>query len=211
MVKIIKSILFTVFLAFITLAAAQDANALMVDQMTLNCQKEVPVKILEGDLYHQTFVSQADAFGIVAIKFANYQDISQDLLVFRIKELGADDWHFEYTYKVDQMQDNQYFTFGIPQISNAKDKAYVFELESISGQPDDSIGVFISTDDCLQEGTLTINGQESESDIVFKLVQGVPAQKKLYEDIFFHLSKDTGFFVFWTVAITTLAVLTKKS
>ncbi len=199
MAKKIKSILFLIILAFLAQTATQNANAIMVDQMAFNCQEETPVRILKGNIYSQTFVSQTEAFGIVAVKFANYQDISQDLLIFRIKELGADNWYFEYTYKVDQIQDNQFFTFGIPQIANAKDKAYVFELESISGQQDDSIGVFISTENCFQDGTLTINGHESESDIIFKLAQGVPAKEQLLKDLFDLIAKDYSFFAFWVV------------
>jgi len=201
---------FTAIFILINLIQPKEATAVMVDRMVLDCGEEAPARILASEVYRQTFVSEANSFGIISVKFANYQDISDDSLIFRFKELNSNDWYFEYTHRVDQMLDNKFFTFGIPPITNALGKEYVFELESISGKPDDSIGVFLSQNDC-HEGVLTLNDKPQGKDIIFKLVEGVPAQTQLKNDIIHRLSDDPLFFVLWfAITAVTLALLLKK-
>lgn len=188
-------VLISVFIVT-TVSSPHTASAIMVDQMVPYCPEASPKRILAGETYSQKFISETNEFGIVAVKFTNYLDISDDSLVFRIKEKNSKDWYFEYTYKVDQMQNDEFFTFGIPPITNALGKEYVFELESLSGKPDNSIGVYIC--------------KENE-DILFKLAQGMPAQKQLLKDVVFKIRSDTGFASFLTILIgLVIALITKK-
>jgi|GEM_PF-2900278 len=183
-------VLISVFIVT-TVSSPHTASAVMVDQMVPYCPEASPKRILAGETYSQKFISETNEFGIVAVKFTNYLDISDDSLVFRIKEKNSKDWYFEYTYKVDQMQNDEFFTFGIPPITNALGKEYVFELESLSGKPDNSIGVYVC---------------EESGDLVFKLVQGVSAFEQLKNDIFFQINSDIGFFLLWLLLTTAFLI-----
>lgn len=187
--------LFLVVFISLWILYLNEVQAMMIDKMQIACDNQVSKRILEDDIIHQTFVSETDEFGIVAIKFTNYLDISDDSLIFRIKEKDTEEWHFEYAYQVDQMQNDEYFTFGIPPITKALNKQYVFELESLSGKQDDSIGVYLC---------------EDTGDVVFKLVQGVPALNQLKNDIQFRISSDLGFFILWSLIIGALLLKTTK-
>lgn len=184
-------VLISVFIVT-TVSSPHTASAIMVDQMVPYCPEASPKRILAGETYSQKFISETNEFGIVAVKFTNYLDISDDSLVFRIKEKNSKDWYFEYTYKVDQMQNDKFFTFGIPPITNALGKEYVFELESLSGKPDNSIGVYVC---------------EESGDLVFKLVQGVSADKQLIIDLKNKIKTDITFFIFWICSIAIIVTL----
>ncbi len=187
--------LFLVVFISLWLLYLNEVQAIMVNKMQTYCENQIPKRILEEEIVRQEFVSETDEFGIVAIKFTNYLDISDDSLIFRIKEKNSKDWYFEYTYKVDQMQNDEFFTFGIPPITNALGKEYVFELESLSGQPDDSIGIYMC---------------ENTGDVVFKLIQGVPALRQLTNDVLFRIKSDLGFFMLWSLVIGVLLFETIK-
>lgn len=190
-----KNKLTLLLITVLFLISTKDAKAIMVDKMVVFCEDQKIERVLAGDIYKQTFISETDEFGIIAVKFSNFSDISSDVLIFRIKESGQDGWYYENHYKVDQFQNDQYFPFGFPVISNALGKVYVFELESLSGTPDDSIGFFLC---------------EESDDVVFKLVQGAPALRQLTNDVLFRIKSDLGFFILWSLVITVLLFETTK-
>lgn len=95
--------------------------------------------ILAGEKVVSQFLASEDNLGIVLIRFVRFGIVS-DRIVFRIKEEGKD-WYYEHTYKADQFQDSQYFTFGFPPIAKSKNNLYVFELESLSGTYNNGVGV----------------------------------------------------------------------
>ena len=71
--------------------------------------------------------------GIVLVRFAQLSVRVSDSVVFRIKKRGDDKWYYENTYKADQFQSGQYFTFGFPSIISSKNNTYTYEIESVSG------------------------------------------------------------------------------
>jgi len=207
MTKISKSLILALIIFFINTTGAK---AIMVDKMVVSCKDQKIERVLAGDIFNQSFVSETDEFGIVAVKFSNFSDTSSDVLIFRIKESSQDGWYYESHYKVDQFQNDQYFPFGFPVISNALGKEYIFELESLSGTVNDSIGVHLSQDDCYKEGALHINKTPTNKDIIFKTIQGVPFIKQLKNDIFLHISNDLGFFLFWSATMAAIILLIRK-
>lgn len=87
------------------------------------------------------FRAKEDNLGIVSVRFYNFQRISNDVVVFRIKEKSQKEWFYENKYKVDQFQSNDFFTFGFPIIDNSKDKTYYFEIQSTAGMKGDAIAI----------------------------------------------------------------------
>jgi hypothetical protein len=206
MARIIKTLIIFIFLA---LMAATPTRALMADVFEVNHSQAKPVRILKGEVYQQSFLSTADSFGIIAVKFSNNNKINQDLLTFRIKEENDKDWFYENQYKTDQFQNNQFFTFGFPKIDNAQGKTFVFEIESRLGLEDDSVSLFLTPNDSYQEGQLWRDNQEQEKDMVFKLIKEEPAKKLIIQDLQLKLKEDPKFFVFWLslIFLTTLMIV----
>lgn len=184
-------------------------KALMADVFEVNQEKTTSVKILKGEVYKQSFLSTSDSFGIVGVKFSNNNKINNDVLTFRIKEEGEESWFYENQYKTDQFQNNSFFTFGFPIINNAQGKYFIFEIESLSGGEDDSVSVFLTSNDIYREGQLWKDNQEEEKDLVFKVVKEEPAKKLIIQDFQLRLKEDTGFFIFWLflTIFTILAIV----
>ncbi len=98
-------------------------------------------ELLKGEKIAGTFTASADNLGIILVRFYNFGRLNYDTLIFRLKEEKQKKWNYEYSYKVDQFQPNQYFTFGFPQIPDSKNKRYSFELESTSGKEGDAVAI----------------------------------------------------------------------
>lgn len=103
--------------------------------------KAIGKPLYKGDKVVGKFTAPDNNLGIVLVRFWNFENISKDKLIFRIKEVGAKNWYYTGTYKVDQFQPNEYFTFGFPIIENSKAKSYQFELESTAGKKGDAIAI----------------------------------------------------------------------
>lgn len=86
-------------------------------------------------------ISSENNLGIVLVKFSQLSPIVTDRVVFRIKEYGDEKWHYENAYNANQFHSSNYFTFGFPMIEDSKNKAYVFEVESLSGTGKNGIGL----------------------------------------------------------------------
>jgi len=204
MAKLASSLVITLIIFF---AKATSVDAIMVDKMVVSCEDQKIERMLAGDIYKQTFISETDEFGIIAVKFSNFSDISSDVLIFRIKESGQDGWYYENRYKVDQIQNDQFFPFGIPHVTAALGKEYAFELESTAGIPDDSIGIYLSQNDCTQTGQLIKNEVQNQKNIVFKLIEGVPFQQQLANDISKNATDDIRFTLVWLLSIAVVFAL----
>jgi hypothetical protein len=98
-------------------------------------------EILAGQKILGHFQASENNLGIVAVRFHTFGRINDDSVFFRIKELNSKDWYYQWTYKTDQFQPDDYFTFGFPIIKDSKDKNYIFELESISGTPGNAVAL----------------------------------------------------------------------
>jgi len=87
------------------------------------------------------FRAIANNLGIVSVRFKTYGRINNDEVVFRLREEGKKNWYYDHTYRVDQFQDDDYFTFGLPIISNSEGKTYYFEIESTKGKRGDAVSI----------------------------------------------------------------------
>lgn len=100
--------------------------------------------IRNKDLYQNDkiigeFTAKHNNLGIISVNFNTHWNINTDYLQFRIKEKDQNNWYYINKYKVDQFQNNQYFPFGFPEISNSKGKIYQIEIESLYGTPTNSV------------------------------------------------------------------------
>jgi hypothetical protein len=87
------------------------------------------------------FKAKENNLGIISVRFKTFRRINNDKVIFRLKEVGRKDWFYQHTYKVDQFQDNDYFTFGFPIILDSEGKTYYYEIESTKGKKGDAVSI----------------------------------------------------------------------
>lgn len=198
-----KKILNLIFLLGFFLANVKQAEALMADILLVQGEQEKARRILEGEIIEQSFTSPGDDFGIVSVKFSNNNKINDDFLIFRIKEKNASQWYYQNQYKVDQFQNNQFFPFGFPRITQALGKEFIFEIESTMGKEDNSVSFFLAEGKTYSQGKCQINGRKVKENLVFKVATEKPAQAMIFKDISQKIKADPWFFVFWSLLIFT--------
>ncbi len=98
-------------------------------------------ELLSGQIVTGQFRAAQDNLGMVLIKFDTFNRINNDILVFRIRSADQKGWYYQADYLVDQFQDQSYFTFGFPIISDSKNVLYVWEVESKKGRVGDGVAV----------------------------------------------------------------------
>ncbi|MEK7517091.1 MAG: hypothetical protein AAB583_00945, partial [Patescibacteria group bacterium] len=122
----------------------------LVEERSVNIQKTFSQErstdqfdnhLLKGEKVKARIRATENNFGILLFRFAKLSSIVSDTVIFRIKREGEGKWYYENTYKADQFQPDQYFSFGFPSIANSKNKTYVFEIESQEGTYKNGVGV----------------------------------------------------------------------
>jgi len=94
-----------------------------------------------GDVAAAVFEAKNNNLGTIGVKFETYNRINDDVLEFRLKEEGSNQWIYRNEYKTDQFQNNQFFSFGFPVIKNSAGKNYLFEIESLVGNSENAVGL----------------------------------------------------------------------
>lgn len=94
-------------------------------------------KLFKGDKLIGNFLADEDNLGIVAIRLDFGEGVGktelEDYMLFRLKEEGAKDWHYENQYKTGLLKREVFYPFGFPKIQDSKGKTYIFELISLRG------------------------------------------------------------------------------
>lgn len=145
--------------------------------------------LLAGEKITGEVTASEDNFGVLLLKFAPVSLHATDRVLFRIKEVGGGKWYYEQQYQTDQFQPNQYFTFGFPVINNAKNKRYIFEIESLSGT--EKNGIRLSS----QKPNLALVYTFPKKDMLSMHVFSFIGKKFLY--VFHHVS----FWKYWPILI----------
>lgn len=106
-------------------------------------------ELLKGEIVTGNFQAVSNFLGIVSVRFQTFSRINSESLTFRLKQKEDVNWYYSKIYKTDQFQNNQFFTFGFPIISDSAGKEYLFEIESENGRTGD--GVTVSTEEPVLE------------------------------------------------------------
>lgn len=94
----------------------------------------------KDDVLSASFKPSYQNLGIVQVRFVTFKRMSDDKLIFRIKEKGQTEWYYQATYKTDQFQDDELFPFGFPLIQDSQNKEYEFEIISLLGAQENNVG-----------------------------------------------------------------------
>ncbi len=106
-----------------------------------NMNSWVGKELLQGESMQNTITATDDNMGTIDVRFFNFNRISDDAVVFRIKEIHAKNWYYQNTYTVNQFLPNEFFTFGFPVIKNSKGKTYLFTIQSKAGKHKNAITI----------------------------------------------------------------------
>ncbi len=101
-------------------------------------------QLLKNQKIQGKFVAKENYLGIISIRFGDIPKVDydeEDLILFRIREKGQQDWIYENKYRSGSFLQNQYFPFGFKQIENSKGKVYEFELISLNGEEFNSVEI----------------------------------------------------------------------
>jgi len=98
-------------------------------------------ELFSGDTIRGEFRAKENNLGIISIRFSTFNRISSDAFTFRIKEKGKKEWYYVNAYKSKEFGGYDLFPFGFPIISKSKDKSYIFELESLRGEPRNAVAI----------------------------------------------------------------------
>lgn len=100
-------------------------------------------RILKGEILRAEIKSKAKNLGIISVRFNNFDHISDDIMIYRVREKGQKNWYYQNQHSVGQFQPHGLFTFGFPLIPYSEGKVYQFELESKKGTPKESVALSI--------------------------------------------------------------------
>ncbi|MBT3249270.1 MAG: hypothetical protein HN846_00375 [Candidatus Pacebacteria bacterium] len=94
-----------------------------------------------GNVLKGYFKARNNFLGIISIEFKKGTSPVYDQVLFRIRELGSEEWLAENTYDTRQFYYINKFPLGFPIIENSKGKTYEFEMSSQLGTSEESIAV----------------------------------------------------------------------
>lgn len=83
-----------------------------------------------------TFKAQENHLGIIAIRFGDIPKVDynkEDVVIFRLKEVGSTKWLYENKYRSGAITPDEYFPMGFSQVDNSYGKTYKFEITSTTG------------------------------------------------------------------------------
>lgn len=189
-----KTIKFLFILVLFSLFAPESINALMNPVLKVENADAEKQCLYAGDIYQQEFTSPVETFGIVAVQFDNNNRINEDIIKFRIREAGLSvdevNWYYQGEALSEQFQPGWYFPFGFPPFENAKDKNFIFEIESTQGKEDNCVSVYIS---------------KETKDLNFYVANEVPAKQLITNDIQRKFNEDKIFFISWGILVLLFA------
>ena len=94
---------------------------------------ENSTELFDDKIFIGEFNAHDNNLGLIILSLGEYKkpkNYNGEILKFRLREKGSDEWNFEQNYKLDLFDSQSSFMFGIPAVSDSKNKSYQFELSS---------------------------------------------------------------------------------
>lgn len=124
--------------------------------------------LLKGSKMTGEFQAKTDNLGIVSVRFQPrpYLDTGEDEVIFRIKEKDTNNWHAENVYFGNLLSGLPLFPFGFEKISDSKNKIYVFEIESKSGNSENAFALS-------DEEPITVTHHQYVKEEIFRSISNI--------------------------------------
>lgn len=97
------------------------------------------LRLLKNNYITGQIKAKDNYLGILSIRFEKTNNPVDDIIVFRIREVGAKNWYFQNSYNSEQFFVISLYPFGFPIIENSKNRIYEFQLISLYGSKNNSI------------------------------------------------------------------------
>jgi hypothetical protein len=199
--KRLSSFLAVIVFVGISLCFASQASAVALPVINID-QADQQIELQPDQTVGQIFIAPVDSFGSLEIRFNNYFLRDQLYVVFRIKEVDAEDWYYQNTYGAKDFYNGWFYPFGFPVITNAEGKKFYFELEIKPGQlkPDESSQLYFY--------------QNVQGAINFRLLANKSYKeftKQVMEDFISKLKTQSAFFVLYTLLLLGCGAILFKS
>lgn len=148
MTRSLKTLLFLLFWVIMTTlyVVSSDWSFTNVSSVHLNSLEGITqtTRLLEGVKLSGRLTATDNNLGVIAIRFETYERPvfeNEDILLFRLRELGTDKWIYTNYYRIGLIYDSPIFPFGFPIIKNSKGKKYTYEIVSLYGNSSNSVSV----------------------------------------------------------------------
>src|SRR3972149_11889914 len=102
---------------------------------------KIDKELYAGERVVGKFIAADNNLGTIAVRFNTFWRINDDWIIFRIKDSESVKWYYENKHKVDQFQNRKMFPFGFPEITDSRNKQYIFEIESFQGSTNSAVAV----------------------------------------------------------------------
>lgn len=135
-------------------------------QQTLG--ENVVGEITEGREVGQTFISPVNNLTGFSIKLATFMRSNKGDITVGIKKEG-NKIIYSTTVKASSINDNSFFDFRFPPIKHSKGREYKIFIKSKGSSSGNSITAYMSNQDVYKEGSLTVNNEINNGDLVFKI------------------------------------------
>lgn len=116
------------------------------------------IRLYRGTKINGSFTAKEDNLGIVALRFGYVPRVEfdkQDIIIFKIREKGNNNWISENEYKSGSFETNRFFPFGFAVQEYSKSKTYEFELHSIYGDAYNAVQIRNSSQNFLSKYKFT--------------------------------------------------------
>lgn len=126
-------------------------------------------EITEETEIGQTFYCKKNDLSRIKVMLATFNRKNHQDVIFHLKYSPSDkeDIYTE-TFSASQVLDNVYKSFDFPSIPDSQGKMFCFSFESPLSKPGDAITIWATEADRHGQGTLLINGKESQGDLRFR-------------------------------------------
>ncbi len=140
-----KIILFFSFI-FLSFNANVLASKTIIDE-SLSETNNLPLSNflnLENKKTYQKELSVSkNNFGMLDL-LIKMQNLDDDGIIFRIKEVGDENWHYENFYDSEFFNQGLYYSFGFNPFNDSENKKYLVEIEPVDINQNNSIKLFLN-------------------------------------------------------------------
>jgi len=135
-----KFLIFVIIaITFVDIIGGNEKLSIIVEDFKLPSIFNEEFSILKGKKLLGSFIAQENNLGILSFKFKTSKNVVDDILIFRIKESGSNNFWYENQYPVRIIRNGIFFPFGFPLIKDSSGKKIEFEIESLNGKNDNCI------------------------------------------------------------------------
>lgn len=141
-----KTIILFLSLVFFSFSTDAFASKAIIDE-NLSEINNLPMsnflKLENKKTYQKEIIISHNNFGMLDL-LIKMQNLDDDGIIFRIKEIGNEAWHYENFYDAEFFNQGFYYSFGFNPFPYSKNKNYLIEIEAVDKNQNNTIKLFLN-------------------------------------------------------------------